>query len=470
MSAVDAAQEILRREQASPGSVPAALLAKAKSLAGGGPEFTGTGTRTTDPEASGGGLLRLGGHLIQAASRAGDALDVGASEFANALTLGGAGALDPMFSDPRYAAAKQEHPVAALGGQVAGLTSRMNPANMAAGALAAPLRDAIGGSMVGRAIANAVEGATGGGLGAGTITAAGGGSGDQIFNAATTGAGVGGALGAGGSLLKDALQAPGQWVRSLVSQMRGQGMPAGAPAAPGAPPGPLPEIPELQVPPKPDPVPSAAPHEPLPPEPEMSTVHRPRPGDTGMGAEEARRALDSEALHMANRTAAVQKILGRLPDQADSAWLAKMSQNDRQLLAKYAGVTQANEDTWRAVGDALDARMPAPAPHAPEPGTFMGVDQSARGRAFLENPPEAHAAALAGGAGGISPGAMQMGLNAIRGRGLGHGPLGIDPMLGMLLQSPAFARVAGTAAGTKLPAAMNRQPGQPIDLLNLYGM
>lgn len=528
MSAADAAAEILRREQSSPGSVPPALLAKAKQLAGGGgasgsvtlPEvkiegapdnrgvlgrifntgvsFDAAGKQADQAlDAAKYGPLQPPGRAEQFVRQAGEAGFVGANEYANAGLLGipQATGMTPGKDTPGYAALRADHPMAAMGGQIAGLVNPANPANIAAGAIAGPLRGAIGGSLMGRALAGGVEGAVAGGAGSGTITAAGGGSGDQIFNAAATGAGVGGALGAAGSLVME----PSRFLKGLFasrgSPQTGQMLPPPGPGgAPGAP-RPLPGIPDLEVPPRPEPVASSAPHEPTPPieETAMSTVHRPGPGDTGMGAEEARRALDTEALHMANRSAAVKKLLDIIPPGADSQWLGRMTTAEREKLADFVGVTQAGDDTWRAVGDALDAKVMGPTtrpspplPREPDLAAQLEAERMARGQEYLRNRPPMDSTSpttpipmgdpgMPGIPGAprlpnLSPDALQMGMSALRGRGLGHGPLGMDPMLGMLLQSPAFIKATGMAAGTKLPAATNRQPGQPLDLLNLYGL
>jgi hypothetical protein len=525
MSAADAAAEILRREQANPGSVPQPLLAKAQQIVG----SSGTGSVTLpeqtivgdprEPTVMQGLLGRKGdppGKVEQFLKQATGAAFVGGDEFANAGLLGlpQATGMIPGKDTPGYGALRAEHPAAALGGQVAGLMNPANPANLAGAAIGAPIRGAVGG-VAGRALAGGVEGAVAGGAGSGAITAAGGGSGDQIFNATATGAGVGGALGAAGSFLME----PGAFVKSLfagrgappapipgragpdnnqaiIDAMRMRATapppkplvpsmgdlnappPVQGPARPPpglqqapppeprqlpdlqvpgpmlgpegppmglqqAPPPRMPEVPDLQPPPRPEATPSAAPHEPTPPieGTALSTVHRPGPGDTGMGAEEARRALDTDALHMANRTAAVQKILARLPDGADSAWLARMSPNDRTLLAKYVGVTQAGDDTWRAVADALDASRPVPP---------IRSGQAVPNRAYQR-------------------GMLDVGGLVRLAKTMQHGAsLGLDPSIEMMLQPVSNA--AGMAAGTKLPAAQQRQPGQPIDILNLYGM
>lgn len=507
MSAADAAQEILRREQASPGSVPPALLAKATQLAGGTGGGSGPGTMTL-PEQTITGDPREPTFMQQIFGRAGDppgraeqflkkgteAAFVGGNEYANAALLGlpQATGLTPGKDTPGYGALRADHPIAALGGQAAGLMNPANPANLAASAVTGPLRAAVGGSLAGRALAGGVEGAVAGGTGSGAITAAGGGSGDQIFNSAATGAGVGGALGAAGQLLME----PGRWLKGLLGSKgpsNGQMLPPAGPPGASGPQGPLPSIPDLAVPPRPEPVPSAAPHAPIEPAPEMSTVHRPRPGDTGMDAEEARRALDTEALHMANRSAAVKKLLDIIPPGADSQWLGRMTSSEREKLADFVGVTQAGDDTWRAVGDALDAKVMGPTtrpspplPREPDLAAQLEAERMARGQEYLRNRPPMDSTSpttpipmgdpgMPGIPGAprlpnLSPDALQMGMSALRGRGLGHGPLGMDPMLGMLLQSPAFIKATGMAAGTKLPAATNRQPGQPLDLLNLYGL
>lgn len=516
MSAADAAQEILRREQESPGSVPPALLAKATQLVGSGagverlPEQTiegspdkrdllgrifNTGQSFDDAakqadqalSARAAGPMHTPGRAEQFIGKATEAGFVGANEYANAGLLGlpQATGMTPGKDTPGYADMRTAHPLAAIAGQAAGLMNPSNPANLLGRAAAAPLAG-MAGSLGGRALQGAVGGAVAGGVGAGAITAAGGGSGDQIFDSAATGGAVGGALGGAGSLLQE----PGRWLRGLVGQ---RGPQTGQMLPPGAPPG---AIPDLEVPHGPDPLPAAAPHAPTEPAADMSTVHRPRPGDTGMGAEEARRALDTDALHMANRSAAVKKILDVIPPGATSEWLGRMTSSERDQLASFVGVTEASPDTWRAVGDALDLQgmgpSTRPAPPLPPEVDLARQKQAemmARGQEYvpMRPPQDSTSPTVPMGPGGmpgmpnipgmprlpnISPEALHAGIAALRGRGVGHGPLGIDPMLGMLLQSPGFARVAGMAAGTKAPQVLNRQPqqGPPNDPLNLYGM
>lgn len=535
MSAADAAQEILRREQASPGSVPPALLAKATQLAGGTGGGGGPGTMTL-PEQTITGDPREPTFMQQIFGRAGDppgraeqflkkgteAAFVGGNEYANAALLGlpQATGMTPGKDTPGYGALRADHPIAALGGQAAGLMNPANPANLAASAVTGPLRAAVGGSLAGRALAGGVEGAVAGGTGSGAITAAGGGSGDQIFNSAATGAGVGGTLGAAGTLLME----PGRFVKSLfagrsspssptpgnagpdnnqaiIDAMRVRALapppkplvpsmgeldapapqlgpprpPQGLQQAPPpsqlqvpdlpvpgsmlgperpppglqqAPPLDLPDVPDLQVPPSPVPVASAAPHAPIEPAPDMSTVHRPRPGDTGMGADEARRALDTDALHMANRSAAVRKLTDIIPPGADSEWLGRMTADEKARLADFVGVTQAGEETWQAVGDVLNSRL------APS---------------IARATPRAAMASRAGQRGMIDSHMLLAGVRALRGQ-QSAASFGLDPSIEMMLQSRPLTNAAGMAAGTKLPAATNRQPGQPLDLLNLYGM
>lgn len=518
MSATDAAQEILRREQAEPGSVPPALLAKATQLAGQGQGSMRLPEQTIQPtqnyktsiygdivgNASDRDIQQMAdrpppGRFEQAATNAMRAGFVGANEFANAGGLGipQATGMIPGGQDPAYAAERQAHPIAALGGQIGGLMAGGNPANLAARGAMGGVRAAapgLAGSLVGRAALGAGEGALAGGMGAGAITASAGGTGDQIFDSAATGAGIGGVLGAGGQLLQE----PGRWLKGLLQGPRGgqpntgQMLPPAGPPGASAPSKPLPGIPDLEVPPRPEPMAAAAPHAPTEPLPDLSTVHRPPPGDTGMGVEEARRALDTEALHMANRSAAVTKLVDVIPPGADAAWLAKMTAEERAALADFVGVQQAGDDTWRAVSDVLDQRAAGPStkpspplPRESELARRQEADLAARMTAYHNRPPMDSASPTARigpsdtpmppipgppGLPTMNPAAIQMAMRAMRGGGkVPLGPLGIDPMLGALMQSPQFVNAVGMAGGAKIPQATNRPAGAPpIDLLSLY--
>jgi len=519
MSAADAAAEILRRERENPGSVPPALLAKAQAL-GGSPEPGVMTLPEQEIRPTPGYKTSLYGQIVGGATdeqlRRMDEVGYGnrenepigkilgagavaANEFANAALLGIPQATGYLAGDkdPGYAAAKQDHPIAALGGQIGGLMAPGNPANMAArgimGAIGAAATG-LAGSVMGRTAMGAGEGALAGGAGAGTITAAGGGSSDQIFNSAATGAGIGGVLGAGGRLLAE----PGRWLRGLLQSRggppnTGQMLPPAGPPGVSGPPKPMPLIPDLEMPARPEPVAASAPHEPTEPLPDLSTVHRPGPGDTGMGAEEARRALDSEALHMANRTAAVSKLVDIIPPGADASWLSRMTAEERGALADFVGVQQAEDDIWRAVADALDRRASGPTTRPAEP--LPRESQLAREarlknehrQQYLNNRPPLDSASPTARIGpsplppppipsaprlpNMNPDILQLGLGALQRGGLRHGPLGIDPMLGALLQSPQFTNAAGMAGGSRGPQMTNRQVGAPpIDILSLYGM
>lgn len=245
MTPQEAAAEVLRREAASPGSVPPAMVERARGLAGGTgketlPEVKIQGSPMGLGEAIGRDVTGApgGGNLVEdladVAKQAGGAVRAGGDAFINSALLGVPDAIGkrltnvPGAPDMKAALgetgpdpvlqARQEHPNFAAGGDIAGYASKINPANAAASGLVAGAKGLLPGLAergAGRVISGLAQGGIGGALGAGGRTAVEGGNLEQVGDAATTGGLAGSALGTAGALV-------GEGARGIRGLIRGQ--------------------------------------------------------------------------------------------------------------------------------------------------------------------------------------------------------------------------------------------------------
>jgi hypothetical protein len=130
-----------------------------------------------------------------------EALYTGADSFANSALLGLPKRLGLTGAQtPEQEAMMARHPIAAGIGEVGGMLAGGNPANLLAGGVGGAVKAAaprLAESFLGRTALAAGQGVIAGGVGAGTRTAAEGGSLGDSLSAGGTGAAVGGALGGG---------------------------------------------------------------------------------------------------------------------------------------------------------------------------------------------------------------------------------------------------------------------------------